>query len=200
MSTPFATNVENMLGRAGRARGWILAYGVLTALLGVLALAWPGATLLVIAILFAVQIVVTGFFQAVAAFSIPGESGWLRALSALLGILSFVLGVFLLGHVVLSLVLLALLLGVFWMFHGIVQLFVAIGHSDLPGRGWTIAHGIFGVIAGAIVVVVPAISLVALTIVLGVWLILFGGMLAGSAFSLRSTTHKAKRAVSAVTG
>jgi uncharacterized membrane protein HdeD (DUF308 family) len=72
MSTPLATNVENMLGRAGRAWGWILAYGVLTALLGVLALAWPGATLVVIAILFAVQIVVTGFFQAVAAFSIPG--------------------------------------------------------------------------------------------------------------------------------
>jgi uncharacterized membrane protein HdeD (DUF308 family) len=200
MSTPFTTDVEKMLGRAGRAWGWVLTYGVITALLGVVALVWPGATLLVIAILFAAQIVVSGFFQFVVAFSIPGESGWLRALSALLAILSFVLGIFLFGHVVLSLVLLALLLGVYWMFHGIVQLFVAIGHSDLPARGWTIAHGIFGVIAGAIVVVVPGISLVALTIVLGVWLILFGGMLAGSAFTLRSKTHKAGQAMRAVTG
>ena len=37
----------DMIGRLGRHWGWVLAYGILTLLAGVLVLAWPGETLLV---------------------------------------------------------------------------------------------------------------------------------------------------------
>ena len=189
MATIFGTEFESMLSRAGRTWIWILTFGLLTAAFGVVALVWPASTVLVIAILFAAQLVVGSVFQFVAAFAIPGESGWLRALTALLAIISFALGIFLLGHVILSVLLLALLLGIYWIMHGVVQLFVAVGHSALPGRGWTIVGGILSIATGVITVVVPGISLLALTIVLGAWLVVYGIVLIGSAIRLRSIVH-----------
>lgn len=70
---------------------------------------------------------------------------------------------------------LALVLGFYWIVHGITELFVAIGHAELPSR-WLILSGVLSVAAGVIVVVAPGISLFALAIVLGVWLIVFGAI------------------------
>ena len=41
----------------------LVAYGVITALLGVAVLAWPQATLLVVVVLFAIQVFVFGIVQ-----------------------------------------------------------------------------------------------------------------------------------------
>jgi uncharacterized membrane protein HdeD (DUF308 family) len=73
--------------------------------------------------------------------------------------------------------------------HGVVQLFVGVGHSALPGRGWTIVGGVLSIATGVITVVVPGISLLALTIVLGAWLVVYGIVLIGSAIRLRSIAH-----------
>ncbi|HKF75302.1 MAG TPA: DUF308 domain-containing protein [Candidatus Dormibacteraeota bacterium] len=186
MSTVMGSDLEAMLRNLGRAWAWILAFGVISILVGLAAIFWPGATLVVIAVVFAVQLIVGAAFRFAAAFAVPGETGWLRALQALLAILSFVVGIYLLGHVALSLVVLALLLGVYWMVHGIVELFVAIGHAELPGRAWLILSGALSIVAGVIVVVAPGISLLALTIVLGAWLIVFGVMGIIRALQVRS--------------
>jgi len=186
MSTVMGSDLEAMLRNIGRAWAWILAFGVISILVGLAAIFWPGATLVVIAVVFAVQLIVGAAFRFAAAFAVPGETGWLRALQALLAILSFVVGIYLLGHVALSLVVLALLLGVYWMVHGIVELFVAIGHAELPGRAWMILSGALSIVAGVIVVVAPGISLLALTIVLGAWLIVFGVMGIIRALQVRS--------------
>jgi uncharacterized membrane protein HdeD (DUF308 family) len=50
-----------MPGRVGRHRGWLLFFGIITLVLGVLALAWPGHTLIAIAVVFGIQLVVMGF-------------------------------------------------------------------------------------------------------------------------------------------
>lgn len=189
MSTIIGSNIEAILRRIGRAWGWILAFGVISIIVGLIAIFYPGATLVAIAIVFAIQLIVGAGFRFVAAFSIPGESGWLRALQALLAILSFVVGVYLLGHVGLSLLVLAILLGVYWMIYGITELFMGIGHPELPGRAWVILSGILGVVAGVIVVVAPGISLFVLTLVLGIWLIVFGVMAVIRAVQARSATH-----------
>ena len=186
MSTVMGSDLEAMLRRVGRAWAWILAFGVISILVGVIAIVWPGATLTAIAIIFAVQLIVGAVFRFAAAFAVPLESGWLRALQAFLAILSFVVGIYLLGRVSLSLLVLALLLGFYWMVHGFTDLFIGVGHAELPGRGWLILTGILSVIAGVIVVVSPGISLFALTIVLGVWLIVFGVMAVIRALQIRT--------------
>jgi uncharacterized membrane protein HdeD (DUF308 family) len=186
MSTFLGANLEGMLKRVGDAWGWILAFGVISILVGLAALFWPGETLVVVAIVFAVQLIVAAVFRFVAAFAVPLESGWLRALQALLAVLSFVIGVYLLGHVSLSLLVLAFLLGFYWMFHGITDLFMGIGHSELPGRAWIILSGILSIVVGVILVVAPGISLFAITLVLGIWLIVFGVVAVVRALQIRS--------------
>jgi uncharacterized membrane protein HdeD (DUF308 family) len=188
MSTAMGRDLEAMLGGIGRAWGWILAFGIITVVAGLAAIFWPSATLVAIAIVFAVQLIVGAAFRFASAFAMPGESGWLRALQAILAILSFVVGIYLLGHIALSLLVLALLLGTFWMFHGIVELFVGVGHAELPGRAWLIVTGVLSIVAGLILVLAPGISLFTLTLVLGIWLVVFGVTLAVRALQIRAAT------------
>ncbi len=171
--------MEAALARLGKAWGWIVAYGVLSVLAGVLAIVWPGATLAVIAVVFALQLLVGAVYQFVFVFAIPQESGWLRALVALVAILSLVVSVYLLGHVGLTLLLLAILLGAYWIAQGAIELLVGMGHPELRNRAWVAVSGVLSVAAGIVVAVFPGISLYTLAIVLGVWLVFFGAILIG---------------------
>jgi uncharacterized membrane protein HdeD (DUF308 family) len=191
--------MANLMTRLGRAWGWLLAFGIISIVAGVAAIVWPGGALLVIAAIFGAYLVVSGVWQFVGAFAIPGEAGWVRGLMALLAVLSFVVGLYLLRHPALTVLILALMLGLYWIFAGVVTVFAAIGHSEMPSRGWRIAGGLLSIVAGAIVFFYPGISLFALAIVLGVWLVIYGLMEVVAAFSLRSATHQPHTAPHAAT-
>src|SRR5260370_6629966 len=155
MDTTRGGEMTAMVARVGSAWGWIVGYGVASLLAGVIAVAWPSSTLVVIAIIFAVQLLVGAVYQFVFAFAIPNESGWLRALIALLSVFSFVVAIYLLGHVGLTLFVLAALVGIYWIALGVIELFLAIGHSGVRWRPWAAiirilsvgARGVVGVYA-----------------------------------------------------
>jgi uncharacterized membrane protein HdeD (DUF308 family) len=191
--TAGGTDMGAFLARLGKAWGWIVAYGALSVLAGVVAIVWPGATLVVIAIVFALQLLVGAVYQFVFVFAIPQESGWLRALVALVAIIALVVSVYLLGHVGLTLLVLAILLGAYWIAQGAIELFVALGHPEIRNRTWVVVSGLLSVVAGIVVAVFPGISLFTLTIVLGVWLIFFGAILIGRGWMLRSFTRTRTR-------
>jgi uncharacterized membrane protein HdeD (DUF308 family) len=193
MVTAGGTDMGAALARLGKAWGWIVAYGVLSLLAGLVAIVWPGATLVVIAIVFALQLLVGAVYQFVFVFAIPQESGWLRALVALVAILSLVVSVYLLGHVGLTLLVLAILLGAYWIAQGAIELFIALGHPEIRNRTWVVVSGLLSVVAGVIVAVFPGISLFTLTIVLGAWLVFFGAILIGRGWMLRSFTRTRTR-------
>jgi uncharacterized membrane protein HdeD (DUF308 family) len=180
-----------MLGRLGRHWGWVLFFGIITLVLGVLALAWPGHTLIAIAVVFGVQLVVMGVFRFVSSFAFPDLSGGTRVLYALLGVLSLIIGLYALRHVLITIVALALLLGIFWVVNGTTELFTAISLRELPNRGWSIFSGILGIIAGIILLVYPSISVLALAIVVSVWLIVYGMTLISVGFQMRSLARGA---------
>ena len=184
--------MKAMLAKLGSAWGWIVAYGVATLLAGVVAVFWPSSTLVVIAIIFAAQLLVSAVYQFVFAFAIPNESGWLRALIALLSVFSFVVAIYLLGHVGLTLFVLATLLGIYWIALGVIELFLAIGRSEVRRRAWIAITGILSVAAGAVVVISPVSSLFFLTIFLGFWLVLLGVMLIVRGIGLRSEARITK--------
>jgi uncharacterized membrane protein HdeD (DUF308 family) len=166
----------DMLARVGYHWGWLMAFGVITFLAGMVALAWPGPTLIVVPVLFGVQLVVTGIFRIVAAAAVDDLSGGGRVLLAVLGLLSLIIGLYAVRHVLISLLLLAVLLGIFWIINGITELFLALSRRDMAGRGWTGLIGAFSIVAGLIVLADPGISLLTLAIVLGVWLLVLGAM------------------------
>jgi uncharacterized membrane protein HdeD (DUF308 family) len=192
MDTTRIGEMTSMLARLGSAWGWIVAYGVASVLAGVIAVLWPSPTLVVIAIVFAAQLLVGAVYQFVFAFAIPNESGWLRALIALLSVFSLVVAIYLLGHVGMTLLVLAALIGIYWIALGVIELFLAIGHSDVRWRPWIGITGILSIFAGGVVVIFPVSSLVFLTIFLGFWLVLFGAMLVVRGIGLRSEARLTK--------
>jgi uncharacterized membrane protein HdeD (DUF308 family) len=186
-------DAADMLAGVGRHWGWVLTFGIVTLLAGLLTLAWPGRTIVVVAVLFGIQLVVAGIFRFIAALAADEESGGSRALLALLGVLSFIVGLYALRNVLVTIAALALLLGIFWVVNGAVETFAALSHRGMQGRGWTIFMGLLSVVAGVAVLVYPGISLATLAVVLGFWLLVYGIMEIVLAFRLRSVGEEATR-------
>src|SRR5690348_13843521 len=83
---------------------WMMTFGVISLLAGVAVLAWPGRTLIVVAVLFGIQLVVTRIFRFVAAFASEDLTGGTRVLLVVLGVLSLVIGLYAVRHVLVTLV------------------------------------------------------------------------------------------------
>jgi uncharacterized membrane protein HdeD (DUF308 family) len=181
-----ANDVQTVLAGVGRHWGWLLTFGILSLALGVVLLIWPGRTILVLSVFLGAYLLVSGIFQIVAAFAMSDATAGFRWLSGISGALSFVLGMFAFRSLTHSVQILVLLIGFGWMLHGFAALFEGIADRGMPGRGWQISFGILGIIAGFVVLVWPAPSLLALAIVAGVWLIILGIMEIIGAFQLRS--------------
>lgn len=184
----------DMLARLGRHWGWLLVYGILTLLAGIAVIAWPGETLLVLAVLFGVQLIISGIFRFVAALATDDLTGGTRVLLALLGVLSVIIGLWAVRHVLLTLLALTVFLGIYWIISGVIDIFTALSHQGMRSRGWTVATGLLSVVAGLIVLAFPGLTLLGLAVILGIWLIIFGVMEMTGAWRLRAVGHAERRA------
>jgi uncharacterized membrane protein HdeD (DUF308 family) len=146
----------------------------------------------VIAVLFGIQLIVSGIFRLVAAFAIEATSGT-RVLLALLGILSVIVGLWAVRHVLLTLLALTVFLGIYWVVSGTIEIFTMLSHRDVRDRGWSILMGVLSVLAGIIVLIWPGASLVTLAVILGIWLVIFGVMEIMAAFRVRAVGRGASR-------
>ena len=186
MAVHMRDDPADVVAQVGRAWGWVLAFGIITVAIGVAALVWPGRTLVVVAVLFGIQLIVMGIFRFVGAFASDDLTGGTRVLLAVLGVLSLIIGLYAVRHVLVTLLALALLLGIFWIVSGTVELFTALSHREMRGRGWTAFMGILSIVAGVVVLAYPGISLLVLAVVLSIWLLVFGIMEIVLAFRIRS--------------
>jgi uncharacterized membrane protein HdeD (DUF308 family) len=193
MAQELRGDAADVLAGIGRHWGWVLFFGIVTVLAGLFALVWPGRTLQVIAVLFGIQLVVAGIFRFVTALAVDEASGGTRVLLALLGVLSFIVGLYALRNVLVTIAALALLLGIFWIVNGAVETFAALSDRGMQGRGWAIFMGLLSIVAGVVVLVYPGISLATLAVVLGFWLIVLGVMEIVAAFRVRSVGQAAGR-------
>ena len=185
MTTTLGQEPTDLISQVGRHWGWVLAYGILTVLAGVAVLAWPSETLLVIAVLFGVQLIISGIFRFVGALASDDLTGGTRVMLALLGVLSIIIGLWAVRHAVLTLVALIVFLGIFWVINGLIEIFTALSHRDVPDRGWSVLMGVLSAIAGIIVLAYPGLTLVGLAVILGIWLLVFGIMEITAAFRIR---------------
>jgi uncharacterized membrane protein HdeD (DUF308 family) len=176
-------DARDVLGKIGDSWVWVLSFSILTLILGVMVMAWPHATVKLVALLFGLQLFVGGVFALVRAFTNSGEGS--RVMLAVLGVLGILVGIFVLRHLFQTVVILVLLLGVYWVLHGVIEFFVAIDHKGVPGRGISITMGILSFIAGIIVLSWPAPTLLVLVWVLGIWLVAYGLIGIVGAFMVR---------------
>ncbi|MDI3417693.1 HdeD family acid-resistance protein [Streptomyces luteolus] len=167
----------------------ILLAGLASLVLGVLVLVWPGASLLAAGVFFGLYLIVSGVFQLVSAFGSHVASA-MRIITFISGALSVLLGLFCFRGPMQSLLLLALWIGIGWLFRGITQTVAALSDPDMPARGWQVFLGIVSAVAGAVLIVSPFESVAVLTVWGGVWLVVMGVVEIVTALQVRS---RAKR-------
>lgn|SRR5271166_519683 len=188
MTTNEKTVFEGPLQQLARST-WqlLLLVGLSAVALGVIVLAWPGKTLLVAGVLFGIYLVVSGIGYMFAAFGIHAGAA-MRVLAFLTGVVSLVLGFFCFRDKFEAVALLALWIGISWVFRGMTLLASALSFDHMPGRGWQAFSGVVIVIGGGVLIIYPIDSIAALTLVAGCWLIAIGIMDVVSALQVRHRT------------
>jgi uncharacterized membrane protein HdeD (DUF308 family) len=140
-------------------RRWVIGAAVAGIVLGIVALAWPGATLLTVAILFGSYLIVSGVFRLTIAFTAQRLSPGVRWLFGILGGLVIVAGIFCLSNPTRSLIVLAFLIGFGWIIEGIADITDgAMGTTPAP-RLLAILSGVVSVIAGVAMFFLPGLAI-----------------------------------------
>lgn len=183
--TPASLIAEELHRLARYAWQAVLATGVVALVLGVLVLMWPGETVLVAGILFGLYLVVGGILQVTAAFGTHGTTS-LRVLAFISGALSILLGLLCFRSAFESILLLALWIGIGWLFRGIIQIVSAVSDANLPARGWQGFFGAISMLAGIALIDSPLSSIGLLTVLGGAWLIALGVVEIITAFRVRA--------------
>ncbi|WP_328530680.1 HdeD family acid-resistance protein [Nocardioides sp. NBC_00368] len=166
--------------------GLVLAYGLVTTALGIILAVWPKQTLVVLAVIVAIQVIVSGVFRLIAAVAGSSMEGGLRAVVGFSGALAIIVGLLFLRDPVQTVLIVTLLLGVWWVIGGIVDIIGAVLRPAPGRRMWDITAGAITLLAGAVLLINPVVSLGALLVVSCVWLIAAGIVAIVMAFRLRA--------------
>lgn len=163
------------LDTAEKAAWWLaLTAAVLGLVVGVMIMAWPEATLKVVAILFGAWLLVRGLVQIVQAIAGRGRDGTERAILGLVGVFFVGAGILALRNLLVSLVVIATVIGLMWLLGGIVDLIAAFSGPGGGYRLWRIALGVLSIVAALVILVWPDLTLVTLVYISGVWLVVMG--------------------------
>jgi uncharacterized membrane protein HdeD (DUF308 family) len=160
----------------------VLFVGLVTALIGLVVLAWTDETVEVLSVLFGVQLILFGLFRLIAAFS---DSTGPAAFLGLVGVLGMAVGIAVLRNPFESIAVLATLLGVVWIVGGSVDLIgvlVGDGVGD-PWLGGPMAA--LTIFAGLIIVLWPGPPLAVITWVAGLYLFAMGSVICVGAFKAK---------------
>ncbi|OBH04098.1 hypothetical protein A5696_05355 [Mycobacterium sp. E2699] len=171
-----------------------LVSGTLSLIVGAVILAWPGISILVAAVAFGVYLLIAGVTQVVFAFSLHVSAGG-RILLFISGAASLILAVLAFRHFGegYAVLLLAIWIGIGFIFRGVATTVSAISDPALPGRGWSIFVGVISLLAGVVVLASPFASIVTLAIVVGVWFVVIGVFEIVSSFSIRKASKQLTR-------
>ena len=187
-TTPGAAPVPSLLPHLWKST---LVSGILSLIVGVLVLAWPGISVLAAAIAFGVYLLIIGLAQVIFAFALQVSAGS-RILLFISGAASLILAVLAFRHFGqgYAVLLLAIWIGIGFIFRGVATATSAISDPMLPGRGWSIIVGVISLLAGIVVLAYPFPSIVTLAIVVGAWFAVIGVLEIVSSFGIRKASKE----------
>ncbi len=168
-------------------RGWwaFLIGGIALVVFGVLALVWPMATLLVLALFFAASILIDGVFTVVGALRARDSANnwWLWLLLGILGVVAGAIG--LLAPAAAAAVM-VVLLAAYSIATGILMIWMGVKlRKEITGEWLLILAGVVSVIFGALIMWQPVAGLLGLVWAIGIWAILVGVLKIALAFRAR---------------
>jgi len=162
--------------------------GVIAIAFGVLALLWPGLTLLALTMLFAAYALLEGIVSVAGAvkYRNSDDHWWLPLL---FGIVSIGAGVIAVMHPALTALVLVLLMGANALVCGIIDIEAAIRLRKVIQHEWLLMlSGVVSVVFGILVFLFPATGALALVWLISLYALVTGVLLLSLAFRLRART------------
>jgi uncharacterized membrane protein HdeD (DUF308 family) len=155
---------------------WIFAIirGVLAIIFGLIALFSPIATAVALAILIGAYAIVNGVFDIIEAIRHRGSSS--MVLRIVLGAVSILFGILVLVWPGISLAILVIMVGIWAIIIGIIQIVASVRHRAVPHSGWVwgIIGGALSILFGILVLIWPGTGLVSIIWIVGIWAIVWG--------------------------
>ena len=179
------------------ARNWwaIALRGVAAIIFGILGLLMPAITMAALILLFGAYAVVDGIFNVIAA--VRGHSGAPRWFLLLEGVVSVAAGIIAFAWPGLTAIVLLYVIAAWAIITGVLEIAAAIRlHNRIRGEGWLVLGGILSVVAGALMMWAPGAGALALVLWIAAYVLVFGVLLVGLAFRLRSGRIEAEQTLS----
>jgi uncharacterized membrane protein HdeD (DUF308 family) len=155
---------------------WIFAIirGVLAIIFGLIALFSPIATAVALAILIGAYAIVNGVFDIIEAIRHRGSSSMVFRI--VLGAVSILFGILVLVWPGISLAILVIMVGIWAIIIGIIQIVASVRHRAVPHSGWVwgIIGGALSILFGILVLIWPGTGLVSIIWIIGIWAIVWG--------------------------
>jgi uncharacterized membrane protein HdeD (DUF308 family) len=167
---------------------WVLAIrGAAALVFGILAIAWPGITLLVLVAFFAAYAFVSGVVYVVGAVrNRQSDKGWWMLL--LLGLVAIAAGAIAVFNPAITALVLVLLMGANALVTGILDLAIAIRlRKEIRNEWMLVLTGIVSIVFGVLVFLFPGAGALAMVWMVSFYAVLTGVLLLTLAFRLRGS-------------
>ena len=166
----------------------LILLGILAVIAGIVALAWPGITVYALVILFAVYAFIDAGLEAMRAFSSRTAGPVFGHL--LLGLISLAAGVIALVWPGPTALVLVLIIGVWAVIGGFVEIFAAFQSGETAGtRTLFILGGLVSIAFGVVLFARPGVGAVTLALLFGLFSIIYGVSEIVMGVELRRTGH-----------
>jgi len=185
--------IERLLDQLARNWGWIMLRGVAAVIFGVLALVWPGVTLVILTLFFGAYALTDGVFALIVAYK--KREGrrpvWPLVVIGLLGIAAGIVTFLWPGMTALALL---IFIAVWALFIGIFQIAAAIRlRKEIENEWWLGLSGALSVLFGLLMIASPGAGALAVIWLIAAYSILFGMMLIALGFRLKAHAAGAAR-------
>ena len=170
----------------------LILLGVLAVIVGIIALAWPGVTVFALVILFAVYAFIDAGLQAMRAFSSRTAGPVFGHL--LLGLVDLAAGVIALVWPRPTALVLVLVIGIWAVAGGFVEIFASFGAGETAGtRALFILGGLVSIAFGVVLFARPGVGAVTLALLFGLFSVIYGISQIVLGVQLRRAGHSADK-------
>jgi uncharacterized membrane protein HdeD (DUF308 family) len=151
-------------------RALVIAHGAFNVLFGVLLIAIPGRTLTLIAVLAGISLCLIGVVD-IAGALLRGLTGAQRAATVAVGLLALAAGIVVMARPEGSLRVVVVAAGLYLVIWGLAR--IVLGEAGVT-RGASVVHGGIALIAGVVLLVWPDVTVGAMAIIYGIFLLALG--------------------------
>lgn len=162
---------------------WLVA-GVISVLIGIALVVFREESLSFVGFLIGLWILFFGIVRfLIALFGDEGEGRWLLAI---IGILGIALGVIVMKNPTETIGIIAVIIGIFWIIFGLIDVFRGVTRSDMPDRWWAVLGGLIAAGAGILLVFWTEPTVMVLALLAGIYLIIQGVLEIIASFTIKS--------------